>query len=88
MSEYQYVAFRAIDAPVSEKNLEYMRRQSSRAKITSLVVSKRISLWRVPWKRGGNAYRRGYDIHLHYGEFRGSHTDDPVSQRPAGRQGG
>ncbi len=31
MSEYQYVAFRAIDAPVSEKNLAYMERQSSRA---------------------------------------------------------
>jgi hypothetical protein len=34
MSEYQYIAFRAIDGPVSEKNRAYMRRQSSRAKIT------------------------------------------------------
>jgi len=34
MSEYQRVAFRAIDGPVSEKNLEYMRQQSSRAKVT------------------------------------------------------
>ena len=36
MSEYQYVAFRAIDAPVSEKNLKFMRQQSSRAEITPL----------------------------------------------------
>ena len=34
MSEYQYVGFRAIDGPVSEKTLEFMRRQSTRAEIT------------------------------------------------------
>src|SRR5437879_1011579 len=33
MSEYQYVAFRAIDSPVSEDNLEYMRQKSLRAEI-------------------------------------------------------
>jgi hypothetical protein len=35
MSEYQYVGFRAIDAPVSEKNLEYMHAQSLRAEISA-----------------------------------------------------
>jgi hypothetical protein len=34
MSEYQYVAFLAIDGPVSDENLEFMREQSSRAEIT------------------------------------------------------
>jgi hypothetical protein len=34
MSEYQYVAFRAVDGPDSEKNLKFMERQSSRAEIT------------------------------------------------------
>ena len=34
MSEYQYVAFRAIDRAVSKKDLAYMRRQSTRAEIT------------------------------------------------------
>ena len=34
MSEYQYVGFRAIEKPVTEKNLEYMHSQSSRAEIT------------------------------------------------------
>ncbi|HEX4143408.1 MAG TPA: hypothetical protein VHY91_07645 [Pirellulales bacterium] len=68
MSEHQYVAFRAVDSPVSAKNLEYMRRQSSRAEIT-------------PWSfeneyhhgdfRGDavEMLRRGYDIHFHYANF-------------------
>ena len=68
MSEYQYVAFRAIDAPVSAKHLEYMHSQSSRAEIT-------------PWSFENEYYsgdfrgdaiemlRRGYDIHLHYANF-------------------
>lgn len=68
MSEYQCIAFRAIDKPVSEKNLEYMRRQSSRAEIT-------------PWSFDNEYHygdfhgdalemlRRGYDIHLHYADF-------------------
>jgi hypothetical protein len=34
MSEYQYVGFRAIDAPVSAKNLHYMQQQSTRAEVT------------------------------------------------------
>jgi hypothetical protein len=68
MSEYQYIAFRAVDGPVTGKNLEYMRRQSSRAEIT-------------PWQFD-NEYqygdfhgdakemlRRGYDVHLHYANF-------------------
>ena len=37
MSEHQRVAFRAIDGPVSEKNLEFMRRQSSR--VSRAIVS-------------------------------------------------
>lgn len=35
MSEYQYIEFIAIDAPVSDKDLEYMDRQSTRAEITN-----------------------------------------------------
>ncbi len=68
MSEYQYVGFRAIDRPVSEKNLAFMRRQSTRAEIT-------------PWSFNNEYHygdfhgdavemlRRGYDIHLHYANF-------------------
>ena len=68
MSEYQYVSFRAIDAPVSEENLEYMRRQSSRAEV---------SIWsfKNEYHYGdfhGNVVemlRRGYDLHLQYANF-------------------
>jgi hypothetical protein len=68
MSEYQYVAFRAIDRPVSKENLEYMRQQSSRAEIT-------------PWSFDNEYHygdfhgdatemlRRGYDLHLQYANF-------------------
>src|SRR5438876_1799767 len=68
MSEYQYVAFRAIDSPVTEKNLEYMRRQSSRAEITPWSFDNEYQYGDF----GGNAVemlRRGYDLHLHYANF-------------------
>lgn len=34
MSEYQYIASRAIDGPAIAENLKFMERQSSRAEIT------------------------------------------------------
>jgi hypothetical protein len=34
MSEYQIVKFRAIDRPLSDKQLQFMDRQSSRAEFT------------------------------------------------------
>lgn len=68
MSEYQYVAFRAIDGPVSEKNLAYMRRQSSRAEITPWSFDNEYHFGDFH----GDALemlRRGYDLHLHYANF-------------------
>jgi hypothetical protein len=68
MSEHQRVAFRAIDGPVSEKNLEYMRRQSSRAEITPWSFDNEYHFGDF----GGDAaemLRRGYDLHLHYANF-------------------
>lgn len=68
MSEYQYVGFRAIDAPVSEKNLEYMHRQSTRAEITPWSFDNEYEYGDFR----GNAVemlRRGYDFHLHYANF-------------------
>src|SRR5580704_10466451 len=68
MSEHQRVAFRAIDGPVSEKNLEYMQRQSSRAEITPWSFDNQYHYGDF----GGNAeemLRRGYDLHLHYANF-------------------
>jgi hypothetical protein len=37
MSEYQRIAFRAVDGPVSDNDLEYMRRQSTRAETEELA---------------------------------------------------
>src|SRR5436309_8765242 len=68
MSEFQYIGFRAAEKPVGDKDLEYMRQQSSRAEIT-------------PWSFDNEYHygdfhgdaltmlRRGYDIHLHYANF-------------------
>lgn len=68
MSEYQYVAFRAVESPVSEKNLEYMRRQSSRAEVTPWSFDNEYHYGDF----GGNALemlRRGYDLHVYYANF-------------------
>jgi hypothetical protein len=68
VSEYQYVAFRAIDAPVSASNLAYMRRQSMRARITAWSFTNE---YHFGYFRGDAMamLRRGYDIHLHYANF-------------------
>lgn len=68
MSEYQYVAFRAIDGPVSEKNLAYMERQSTRAEITPWSFDNEYHYGDF---RGNSLemLRRGYDIHLHYANY-------------------
>ena len=34
MSEYQFLAFRAVDRPLTDRDLVYARKQSSRAEIT------------------------------------------------------
>lgn len=68
MSEYQYVGFRAIDAPLSEKNLKYVRTQSSHADITPWSFDSEYAYGDFH----GNApemLRRGYDVYFHYANF-------------------
>jgi hypothetical protein len=68
MSEYQYVGFRAIDAPLSEKSLKYMRTQSSHADITPWSFDSEYTFGDFH----GNApemLRRGYDFYFHYANF-------------------
>ncbi len=68
MSEHQYVAFRAIETPVSAEDLEFMHRQSSRAEITPWSFDNEYHFGDFR----GNAeemLRRGYDIHMHYADF-------------------
>src|SRR5262249_40402794 len=68
MSEFQYVGFRAIDGPVTEKNLEFMQRQSSRAEITLWSFDNEYHYGDF---RGDavEMLRRGYDFHFHYANF-------------------
>ena len=68
MSEYQYVSFRAVDKPVKGKDLEYMRKQSTRAEVTPWSFSNEYHYGDFH----GNTLemmRRGYDLHLHYANF-------------------
>ena len=68
MSEYQYVAFRAIDGPLSDQALAYMEKQSSRAEITPWAFDNEYHYGDF----GGDSremLRRGYDIYLHYANF-------------------
>lgn len=68
MSEHQYVGFRAVDGPVAEENLDFMRRQSSRAEVTPWSFDNEYHYGDF---RGNTAemLRRGYDVHLHYANF-------------------
>jgi hypothetical protein len=68
MSEFQYVGFRAVDAPLTDKQLEYMENQSSRAEITRWSFNNEYHYGDF---RGNPAemLRRGYDVHLHYANF-------------------
>ncbi|MCC6127102.1 MAG: hypothetical protein IT426_19245 [Pirellulales bacterium] len=68
MSEYQYIHFMALDKPLSDKQLEYMERQSSRARITRWEFANEYHFGNFH----GNAVemlRRGYDVHLHFANF-------------------
>jgi hypothetical protein len=68
MSEFQYIGFRATEKPVSDKDLEFMRQQSSRAEITPWSFD---NVYHFGDFRGDaqQMLRRGYDIHLHYANF-------------------
>jgi len=68
MSEFQYIGFRAAEKPVSDKDLEYMRQQSSRAEVTPWSFDNEYHYGDF---RGDarTMLRRGYDIHLHYANF-------------------
>jgi hypothetical protein len=68
MSEYQFVHFIAIDRPLDDEQLKFMRRQSTRANITRRE-------FRNEYHYGdfrGDALemmRRGFDLHLHFANY-------------------
>ncbi len=68
MSVYQFVHFAAVDKPLDDKQLEYMRRQSTRAEVTRWQFENEYHYGDFH----GNSLemmRRGYDVHLHYASY-------------------
>ena len=68
MSEYQIVKFRAIDRPLTDKQLSYMDRQSSRAEFTKreFEVEYHYSSFRGDID---GMLRNGYDLFLTYSNY-------------------
>ncbi len=68
MSEYQWVEFRAVDAPLDDAALEFMHEQSTRAEIDRWRFTNEYHYGNF---RGDvmEMMRRGYDVHVHYTNF-------------------
>lgn len=68
MSEYQYLHFQAIDAPLNDEQLDFMQRQSTRAEISRWQFTNEYHYGDF---RGDAAemLRRGFDVHLRYANF-------------------
>lgn len=68
MSEYQYVVFQAVDGPLSDEQLAFAQRQSTRAEVSrwSLEVEYHYSSFRGDVD---GLLRRGYDVYLQYTNY-------------------
>ena len=68
MSEYQYIAFRAVDRPLTDKETAFAETQSSRAEISRWSFENE---YHDGDFRGDpdKLLRGGYDVHLHYANF-------------------
>ena len=68
MSEYQFLAFRAVDRPLTDRELAYARKHSSRAEITRWYFENEYHFG--DFRGDANGFlRHGYDVHLHYANF-------------------
>lgn len=68
MSEYQYVEFRAVDKPLTDKQLEFAETQSSRAEISKWSFTNEYHYGDFH----GDVHtllRGGYDVHLQYANY-------------------
>ena len=68
MSEYQYIVFQAVDGPLTDKQLEFAQRQSTRAEVSrwSLSVEYHYSSFRGDVD---GLLRKGYDVYLQYTNY-------------------
>jgi len=72
MSEYQYVEFRAVDRPLTDKELAYAEKQSSRADVTRRCFTNEYNYSSFRGNVDG-MLRRGYDVYFEYSNY-GSRT--------------
>ncbi|KAA5538011.1 hypothetical protein FYK55_27730 [Roseiconus nitratireducens] len=68
MSEYQWIEFRAVDAPLDDAALDFMHEQSTRAQIDRWKFTNEYHFGEF---RGdaNEMMRRGYDVHVHYANY-------------------
>ena len=68
MSEYQYIAFRAVDRPLTDRELAFAEKQSTRAEISRWSFTNEYNFGNFRGDANG-LLRHGYDVHLHYANF-------------------
>jgi hypothetical protein len=68
MSEYQYVVFRAVDRPLTDREFAFARKQSTRAEITPWSFENEYHYGDFHGDATG-LLRRGFDAHLHCANF-------------------
>ncbi len=68
MSEYQYVAFRAVDRPLTDKELKFAEQQSTRAEISRWSFENEYHFGNFRGNVNG-LLQHGYDVYLHYANF-------------------
>lgn len=68
MSEYQFVQFLALDTPLTDRQMEFMRQQSTRARITRWEFTNEYQ-WGDFHGNARGMLRQGFDVHLHYANF-------------------
>lgn len=68
MSEYQYVAFRAVDRALDDKQLEFAAQQSSRSELSRWEMSVEYHYGSFRGDVDG-LLRRGFDVYLAYANY-------------------
>ncbi len=68
MSEYQFIHFQALDRPLSDTQLEFMRGQSTRADVSRWEFTNEYHFGDFHGDRLG-MLRNGYDVHLHFANY-------------------
>jgi hypothetical protein len=68
LSEYQFIGFRAVDRPLTDRDLAFARKQSTRAEISRWYFENEYHYGDFHGNVDG-LLRHGFDTHLHYADF-------------------